>query len=48
MADALVIEMAAPGLKRSNFYVCIDGNIITISFLHKDDQIIKIVSPAPI
>ena len=36
MPDAFIIEMAAPGLKNSDFYVSIIGNILTFSFLHKD------------
>ena len=36
VADAYIIEMAAPGLKNSDFYVSIIGNILTVSFLHKD------------
>ena len=43
MPDAFIIEMAAPGLKNSDFYVSIIGNILTVSFLHKDDKhIIKL------
>ena len=38
MSDSFIIEMAVPGLKSSDFYVSINGNILTISFLHKDDQ----------
>ena len=36
--DAYIIEMAAPGLKKSDFYVSIEGNILTVSFLHKDNE----------
>ena len=36
--DAYIIEMAAPGLKKSDFYVSIKGNILTVSFLHKDNK----------
>lgn len=35
--DAFMIQMAAPGLNSSDFNVSINGNILTISFLHKDD-----------
>lgn len=36
MSDAFIIEMATPGLKNSEFFVGINGNILTISLLHKD------------
>lgn len=36
--DAYIIEMAASGLKKSDFYVSIKGNILTVSFLHKDNE----------
>lgn len=36
--DAYIIEMAAPGLKKSDFYASIKGNILTVSFLHKDNE----------
>ena len=38
MPDAYIIEMAASGLKKSDFYVSIKGNILTVSFLHKDNE----------
>ena len=36
--DAYIVEMAAPGLKKSDFYVSIKSNILTVSFLHKDNE----------
>lgn len=36
--DTYIIEMVAPGLKKSDFYVSIKGNILTVSFLHKDNE----------
>ena len=38
MPDSYIIEMAASGLKKSDFYVSIKGNILTVSFLHKDNE----------
>ena len=38
MPDAFIIEMAAPGLKNSDFYVSVIANTLTVSFLHKDDK----------
>ena len=37
MPDAFIIEMAVPGLKSSDFYVSIKGNIITVAFLNNDE-----------
>ena len=37
-ADAFIIQMAAPGLKNSDFNVSINGKILTVACLHKDDE----------
>ena len=36
MHDVFKIELAAAGLKSDDFYVSINGNVLTISALHKD------------
>lgn len=38
MPDAYIIELAAPGLKSSDFQIGINGNVLTISFLDTNGQ----------
>ena len=41
MHDVFKIELAAPGLKSDDFYVGINGNVLTISALHKDKATVE-------
>lgn len=38
MPDIFTIEVAAPGLNSGDFYVSINGNVLTISVLHKETE----------
>jgi HSP20 family protein len=38
MPDVFIIEVAAPGLKSGDFYISINGNVLTISALHKEKE----------
>ena len=41
MRELFKVEVAAPGLKREDFYVNINGNQLSIYVLHKESEVFK-------